>query len=427
MIKRPQINKRTLNNLYSQQNLSTYKIAEIYKCYPAQIRVLLKKHRVKIRSRRQAMFVDRGINITRVELRKLYIKQDLSTHEIAKKYNCYASTISDYLKRYKIPIKPPKKKFLVSKRELKQLYVGKKLSIRNVARRLKTTEITVTKRMKDYGITPRPLKRVFIDRKVFLNLYKSGYSLKKIGLIYNITPSALLRKAQAYSIALRKSWETNTKYKKKEFTGSLTEKAYLIGFRLGDLGVRRSSERTNNIIIGCNSTKEEQIKLINKLFSKYSHMWVGKKRKDNAISISALLHPSFSFLLPKQDFIEPWILKNHIHTLAFIAGYTDAEGNFGVYNQRAKFRVGSCDVGILNQIDAYFRKNGIKSLLRLDRKMQKNPKYKILNKDFWRITVNEMKSLLHLINMLKTHLRHKKRKRDMHRAEKNILSRMKQK
>ena len=425
MIKRPRIDKNTLKNLYIQQKLSTYKIAEIYKCHPAQIGVLLRKHGIRIRSKQQAMFIDRGVNITKSELHRLYIKGDLSTHEIAKRYNCYTSTICDYLRRYGIPTKPPKKKFIASSHELKKLYIDMKMSIRNVARKLKTSDATVTKRMKDYGITPRPLKRVLVPKKTFLNLYKKGYSLKKIGLIYNINPSALLKKARAYKINLRKSWEANIKYKKKTFNGSLTEKAYLIGFRLGDLGVRLSSERTNNIIVCSNTTKDEQVELIKRLFSKYSHIWIGKRRKNNAISVTTILNPSFSFLLPKKDSIEPWVLKNNGYMSAFIAGYTDAEGNFGIYSGRGRFRLGSCDVGILNQIDAYLRKNSIKSCLKLDRRMQKNPKYKILNKDFWRITINEKQSLLLLIGILKPYLDHKKRKRDMLNVEKNVLLRTK--
>ena len=71
--------------MYIQQKLSTYKIAEIYKCHPAQIGVLLRKHGIRIRSKQQAMFIDRGVNITKSELHRLYIKGDLSTHEIAKR------------------------------------------------------------------------------------------------------------------------------------------------------------------------------------------------------------------------------------------------------------------------------------------------------------------------------------------------------
>lgn len=416
MTKLPVITKAELVSLYLSQKLSTYKIANIYHCHPAQIRTLLKDSGIQRRSRRDAMLIDRGIIISKQELIKLYLNRDYSVYKIADLYKCYASTICKKLKENNIAIKPPREQVRVSKEKLITLYRIRKLSTYKIAKIVGCTVKTIVKKMDKFGINRRENKKVPIDKKSLLNLYQTRrYSLKKIGSIYGITPSAVFRKFQKNHIKLRNSWETNTKYKKKPFTGTNQEKAYLIGFRLGDLGVRQQSKLTQTIIVGCNTTKKEQVRLIETLFSKYSHVWVSRPNNIGVICTSVLLDPSFSFLIPKNDFIETWILQNHLYTASFTAGYTDAEGNIGVYDKRARYRLGSYDKGILKQIDAWFRKNGIRSILRLDREKKKGQ-----NQDFWRITVNQAKSLLKIYKLVFPYMKHGKRVSDFTKAKQNI-------
>lgn len=419
MLKCPQIDKFTLNSLYTKQKLSTYKIANRYLCHPAQIRTLLKQNGITIRSKQQAMFIDRGINITKSELYKLYIKNDLTAKQIGQICNCYESTICDYLNRYQIPIKPPKKKYITSKDELMRLYLNNKISIRNIAHKFKVSEKTVTERFKDFGITPRKLKNVYIDGKTLLNLYEKGYSLKRIGEMYNVTASTVLKKTRSNNIPLRSTWEASTGVK-KPFNGTLEEKAYMIGFRIGDLGVRQSSPKTNRVLVGSNTTKDEQVLLMSNLFKNYSNVWVSKPNKIGVMSFSTMLHPTFSFLLPKNDNIESWIKINKKLMTSFVAGYIDAEGSFGVYNNRSKFRIGSYDKNILKQIDQWLSKLKIKSILKLERIKKLGQ-----NNDFWRITVNEAASLNRLHILVYDKLRHKKRKSDFDKVKKNIFLRSK--
>ena len=84
-----------------------------------------------------------------------------------------------------------------------------------------------------------------------------------------MSPSGVLKRTRKLNIHLRESWDTNTGIK-KPFTGNLVEKAYMIGFRLGDLGICESSPRTKMILVGTNTTKNDQIELVSNLFKKYS-------------------------------------------------------------------------------------------------------------------------------------------------------------
>lgn len=167
-----------------------------------------------------------------------------------------------------------------------------------------------------------------------------------------------------------------------------------------------------------NTTKAEQAELIRGLFRKYSDVWISKPNARGVISTSTILHPSFSFLLPKNDLVEEWIKKDERYMSAFIAGYVDAEGSFGVYRNRARFRLGSYDKNILNEIVCWLERHGIKTPFLLERTRREKQ-----NHDFWRLAVNEGISLLRLFSLIYPHMKHKKRKADFIKAKENVISR----
>ena len=307
----------------------------------------------------------------------------------------------------------------VSFRELSNLYLKKGLSTYKIASQFGCNPKTVYYWLKKNRIKTRPIKKTFIKKGTLIMLYeKKKMSLKQIGALYNMTASGIFKRMKKFDIRLRESWDTNTGTK-EPFTGTLVEKAYMIGFRLGDLGIRQSSPETKRVLVGTNTTKKDQIELVGDLFKKYSKVWISKPNNIGVMSFSAILHSSFSFLLPKKDAIEKWIMTNDQTMRAFTAGYVDAEGSFGVYNKRAKFRLGSYDKGILKQINGWLKRNRIKSILEQERKMKIGQ-----NKDFWRITVNEAKSILILYKLLFPYMKHKKRRKDFVYARQNINLRL---
>lgn len=300
----------------------------------------------------------------------MYLVQNLSTYKIAKKIGCDPKTVYYWLQKHKIKTRPINKG-PISQQMLSNLYVDKKMS------------------------------------------------LKQIGNLYHMSPSGILKRIRKTTIKTRETWEVNTGIK-KPFAGNNNERAYLIGFRIGDLGIRQSSLKTKMILVGSNTTKKDQIQLMTKLFENYSKVWVGNPNKKGVMSFSTILHPSFSFLLPKQDDIERWITKNDKLMTSFVSGYIDAEGSFGVYNNRGKFRLGSYDKNILRLIHLWLLKLKIKSIFELER-----PKKTGQNQDFWRITINDASTLHKFYNLIYINLRHKKRITDFDKVEENVLLRSK--
>jgi hypothetical protein len=410
--------RNKLKKLYWQERLSILKIAQIFHCTPGTIEYRMKEYNIKRRSP-----WPKKVNISKNALHFLYIKKGFSANKIAKICHCEQTAILNRLKRYHISIRHPKQKIGLSKANLEKLYAKQKLSIYKIAKIYHCVHSAVYRYLKLYKIKTRPLKRVSVTKSQLKKLYISKrFSLSKIAKIYKCCPTVILDKMKKYGILRRTISETSTRHLKKDFNGDSVEKSYLIGFRLGDLRVRKEH---NLIGIGCGTTKLAQIHLIKTLFSPYGPIWITKRDKNGAFHIDCSLNSSFRFLLPKHNSIPKWILRKKNNFFTFLAGYTDAEGNIGFCDGRAKFRIRSYDKEILVDINNKLHKLGIKSLFRLDQKSGKDKRGIFRRKDSWAVIVNERESLLKLFNYLRSLLKHKKRKKDLLNGLKNVISRLK--
>lgn len=313
-------------------------------------------------------------NFPKAELERLYTTEGLSTYSIATKWNCDPKTIYTSLLRYNIPT--------------------------------------------------RPRKVVRIKANILSDLYSSGKSMADIGKLYDICPAAVHRKIHQSKILPRNQWESNIKYTRHDFSGNPEEKAYLIGFRIGDLNVRTRPDLSSGIGVKSGTTKLVQLQLMEQLFGQYGHIWISGPHGNGAYQFETKLNRSFEFLLPKHKEIPLWIMQSKDSFWNFVAGYTDAEGNIGVYSTRAKFRLRSYDRPILSQINAGFVKAGIHALIKLETKagISRSGKTK-LNHDCWGVTVNHAPSLVVLFDLLRSRLLHGKRVADLQLATSNLVER----
>ena len=357
------------------------------------------------------------INIPQNKLERLYLIKKLDSYKIAKIFECSPSVIQKRLKENKIPIRYPKKKIEIDKILLEDLYINRKLSTYKIGKILNCGATTIYSKLIEAGIKPRPIKRVIISKEKLNDLYyNKKLSYSQIAEKYSCCPTIIFDKMKKYSIIPRNPSEANTIYPKKDFSGDLIEKAYLIGFRLGDLNVTKDCSL---IRVKSNTTKNEQTELIKRLFSKYGRLRI-KEYQEGVFNMECLLNISFKFLILKEDNIKEWILRDDNYFSAFLAGYTDAEGNIGVYCNRARVRIGSYDRNILRQIHKKLLQLGIHNTYRLEMSAVKG-KY---NQDFYRVCINKKEDILQLFKIIKPHLKHKKRCEDLKRAKQNILSRM---
>jgi len=246
-----------------------------------------------------------------------------------------------------------------------------------------------------------------------------------IGKLFGCSFTTITNRLREYGIQLKSPSVARMRYKKYDFSGDLIEKSYLIGFRLGDLSVSKTSPSVETVVVRLHTTHDVQIDLFNKLFRKYGQVSLSKSLKNPSTNSNAFLNKSFEFLLPKWDLVEEWIINNKKYFCSFAAGYIDAEGTFGIYQKRARFKIDAYDKEILFQIHRWLDKNKI--INKFFRVAKKGDFVKYGNyyfkKDVWRVNVNEANSLLKFISLISSHIKHKKRKNDMEKNMKNILKR----
>ncbi len=310
--------------------------------------------------------------IPKKDLYRLYHLENKSTLKIAKIYNCHHSTICNRLREFRIPIRF---RYKIPKEDLIRLY------------------------------------------------RKENKSTIKIAKIYNCTSGAISYKLNKFGIPRKSKCQSRMRYPKHDFNGSPAKKAYLIGFGIGDLRVYKTKPDAETIVAHCHTTQNVQTKLMKDLFSKYGQVTIGKQ-KDGTFNVNCYLNKSFNFLLSKKDEIERWICLDKKSFCGFIAGYTDAEGNFILNQKRARFKIDSYDKGILYKMHSWLLQNNIKSKFRkIGTKGELRRGGYCFNEDLWRLNINEAYSLLRFITLVKPFIMHKKRLKDINLCLQNIIKR----
>jgi len=310
----------------------------------------------------------RGLIFTKERLEYLYTSKIFSINEIAEEFGCNSTNILYWMKKFNIKRRPAyRKKINIPRNVLHNLYWEQNLTVNEIAKR--------------YGIK--------YGRTVHKKLVKHGIKTKSI------------------SQALTKKFKCN-------FSGNLSEKAYLLGLRAGDFYVRRMRK---NIRVQTTSTHLAQIRLLERSIRKYgevkTYLSKNKSRGDEWFIYSDLT-PSFEFLLKKPLEIPNWILKNDDCFYSFLASYMDCEGNWHLAkshknNTRFFFRLRTGDKRILEQIkerlesDGFYVTHGLeyyKGYRNVGNNIQK------LNINIYNLTLNRKGDIILLIRKLLPYSKH---------------------
>lgn len=318
--------------------------------------------------------------------------------------------------------------FPISKVELKKLYFQDKLSMLQIANKLGCTPSAIVYKFKKFSLRSRGniglAKPIKLSKKgVEFLYYQKRLSLKKIANIVHCSESGLERRFKNYNLISRGNKNRACKYNKTDFSGDLIEKAYLIGFRLGDLNIMK---RVSVIQVRCSTTIPAQIRLIKRLFIPYTtpHITMAKRE---TYEIVCLVNGSFNFLLPKKDKIPEWITENKKFFFSFLAGYSDAEGSFYIHKRKNKVSFGVFEIqtqqkNIIIQIWQNLQKHGIESIFPSISKKAGYiaPSGSKNNKDVWRITIARKHSLWELIKNIDIYVKHQNKIKDIQKLKDNL-------
>lgn len=267
-----------------------------------------------------------------------------------------------------------------------------------------------------------PMQKIKIKKGLLKKLYiKHKLSPLKIGTLLGCSFSTVTNRLKEHGIPRRTLAESHIRYPKKPFTGSLTDKAYILGFAIGDLNTFKPSPNSVTLVTRCHTTQFVQVDVLQKCFRKYGQVTIS--HSNNGFTVNVFLDAkTFNFLL--EDTTIPAWIKGKTRW-AFIAGYNDAEGNLILNQKRARLKIDTYDYFMLSwiqrellkeQINAKLRKIGTRGDLRSDGTH--------LNSDLWRLNVNAAESLHRLLTLLLPYTKHQKRRADARRCLKNIHSRV---
>ncbi len=308
------IPKETLEHLYLEQGLIPRAIGRKLGCGETAVRRRLKEYDIPMRSRSQAIRLGKRIVIERKTLVELYWGQSLSIPQMAARLGCSEDTVRSRMQEYDIPRRTPSENAQLSreidlpKKLAREWYERQQLSIAAIAERLGCSETAVRNKLIQYGIerrTPWAHNAVDLGQDELRRLYEEEeLTVEAIAEAHGCSPATVSRKMSRYDIKSRPPWRE--RYPRHDFSGDPLEKAYLVGFRLGDLTVRRA-ELSIEVIM--TTTRQEQVKLMRELFSRYGHVYE-HRTPDGRVFMQVRLNRTFEFLLPKKDCVPDWVLAD---------------------------------------------------------------------------------------------------------------------
>ena len=250
-----------------------------------------------------------------------------------------------------------------------------------------------------------------------------GLSTKAIGVLLGHSESVVRRRLIAAGIERRPSGQA--RFARRDFGGDPLERAYLLGFRLGDLNVEL---RQTSVVVKCTSTRAEQVALFTRLFEPYGHVYTDEatiaRRLRQSVGMQVFLNRTFEFLLPKEDRVPEWVLAEDEAFFAYVAGYLDAEGYVKAGRALAdgqpeiRVEVRSYDRQTLRQLGEGLNERGIRCPPAAVCVLAgyTNRAGVRSNEDLWRLGIGRTEALHRLFGRIDPFIRHARRRRDMERG-----------
>ena len=246
-----------------------------------------------------------------------------------------------------------------------------------------------------------------INKQILQKLYwGEGMSLKGVASVLECTDTTVATYMKKLGVPRRDKTTMGIKYKKHPFSGTDEDKAYMLGFRLGDLNVYKPYVNSRIYVIRCHTTHKSQVDLIQKLFEPYGGVKIAFT--NNGYTVNCFLDESFEFLHPKE--MPGWVFSSRYSVVSsFIAGYVDAEGTFGLNQGRGRFKIDSYDYSILKSIYEFLVGLGMDVKFRMIARQGSRRGSGVWNGSLWRLGINIANELERFIILIKPFMKHKNR------------------
>jgi len=254
----------------------------------------------------------------------------------------------------------------------------------------------------------------FEERTKFIKnrYFERRKTLRDIASELGTSYSTVREFMEKYQIPRRNFSEAQPIRPRVPFSGDLSEAAYLLGLRTGDLHVRR---RARHIEGSLATTHPAMLDLFKNIFSKYGKISTCpyKCYHGHEFGARVMLDNSFSFLIRKPTRIPEWIITNGKLFFHFLAGYTDAEGCWSIFRHSRHigfvFTIVSSDRVILLEICEKLERHGFNPYIRIARKAGTSTGFGKCNQDLYASTLYKREDINRLSRILLPLSQHKEK------------------
>jgi predicted DNA-binding protein (UPF0251 family) len=303
--------------------------------------------------------------------------------------------------------------------EIVRLYTEEGLRAQAIADHLGVTAALVYERLEQAGVVRSRLARLPLEEAIRLYV-DERWSANKIGAKFAVSDATVRNHLRAAGVKIRSSVAARQPPGRLPCPRSAPLRSYMLGLVWGDFHVRRHGNNGETISIMASTTHPEQLKVFNDTFAPFgpTHTWQDRYMR-------ASVGVTFEFLFDKYGWEVPAWIRGPEAEASFAAGYIDAEGCFGVYEGRARFKIDSYDVSVLHWMHEWCHEIGIDSkLLRVQRRGDPRSVGPPFRADLWRVNVNAGPSILRLVATLEPYLRHGRRIADAAEARDSVINRL---
>jgi hypothetical protein len=184
------------------------------------------------------------------------------------------------------------------------------------------------------------------------------------------------------------------------------------------MAAQQRSVRTGVVELASSTTQPAQRNLIHSLFDDHGPV------RESGGSMRVTLDRSFAFLLDKYRPVVPsWVASDPDASVAYLAGYVDAEGSFGVYDGRGRFKLDSYDAHVLRFAAEWCASQEIDALLRQLTEAGQQRWGVRWNGALYRLTINRAPALERYVATIGPYLRHADRRAAAAAVQSNLLER----
>lgn len=291
-----------------------------------------------------------------------------------------------------------------------------------IAKQLGCSASIVLARLEEAGVDRS--RAAPLDTGALVRLYvDEGWSLNRLAEKYGVAASTIRSALVRRGVPLRTRVASLQPRGRLPAPRSVVVRAYVLGFVWGDLAVDEPIGAGWTVSVRGSTTHEAQRELVDGVFGSFGAVRWSESSGTWCVRVS--LDSSFEFLRDKYaDEVPGWVRGREAEA-AFVAGYVDAEGSFGVYEGRARFKLDSYDAGVQAWISAWMDRSGITHRHRLvSSRGDARSDGGTYNGDLWRINVNDAFGLLRFAATLDPFLRHRHRRATMEAAVANVHQRL---